>query len=141
MNTFNSLCIGACVFMIFIGFGSAFVGSLEVFPYTLNVNASKGAEQFTVGAVNGWITLFGTSAAVIIAGILYFFNRSPVLIGVGIFSAIFWTSFLNLLPILFAVEFFSTMAGTIIFTTISTGMCIMFIGAINGMLHGSVWMK
>ena len=32
MNTFNSLCIGACIFMIFLGFSFSFIDAMGAFP-------------------------------------------------------------------------------------------------------------
>ena len=142
MNTFNSLCIGACVFMIFIGMAAAFVGSIEdTYPYSLNVNTSEAEDKMTINDVNTLILTFGGSIGGLLTGLTYLLTRSTNLMGICIFGTFFWTSWGLLYPIISAAGFFNNIPGTLLISMITVGMGIMFVGAVNGMLHGGIWMK
>ena len=154
MNTFNSLCIGACVFMIFLGFSFGFIDAMGAFPsgptspfnanenqldivknLTSNVSGTTG--QMSWGEMWG-ITTGALTGLVIVGAIL---TGTTNMIGVYLFGTFFWASWASLIGILYTFDFLSSGAGLILVTMITVGMSIMFVGAVIGMLSGAQTMR
>ena len=78
------------------------------------------------------------SGAVIFASIL---TGTTNLLGVYLFGTFFWASWVKLVQLFWTFDALKTGAGLILVTMITVGMSIMFIGAVIGMLSGSVSMR
>lgn len=154
MNTFSSLCIGACVFMIFIGFSFGFVDAMGAFPTgkTSPFNASDGTTNIITNLTSnvtgqpGTISWSGVWAAatglsLLGAGIFSVLTGTTNLLGVYLFGTFFWSSWASLVGILYQFDFLTSSAGIILLTMITVGMGIMFVGAVIGMLSGSQSMR
>lgn len=154
MNTFGSLCISACVFMIFIGFGFGFVSAIGAFPISKTAPFDTGDTTSDVlsnlssnitGAM-GSITsgqLWAISTGLTIAGSVAFsiLTGTTNVIGIWLFGSFFWSAWGSLVIIFAQFDFLKTGAGAILVTMITVGMAIMFYGAVIGMLSGSTSMK
>jgi len=154
MNTFNSFCIGACVFMIFVGMSFGFITAIGAFPtsYTGSVNATGTdltiLENLT-GNVTGqeghlsWGAMWGiaTGGAIAVSVVFAILTHSTNMIGVWLFGTFFWSSYASIIGMLFTFDFLSSGAGLILATMITIGMTIMFVGAVIGMLSGSHYMR
>jgi hypothetical protein len=73
-------------------------------------------------------------------GIAYL-TRTTNMIGVYLFGTFFWSSWLNVIRILNDTSFLSFPGGLALIGMISVGMTFMFIGAVIGLLSGSIWMR
>ena len=139
MNTFNSFCIAACVFMIFVGMATVVVTSLGVFPSTTSIDTSESQSKYDVTSITVWSSGI-TIGSILTAGISLL-TRSTNLMGICIFGTIFWTSWLSLIPIFNTGGFLNNTTGVALIAMITFGMTIMFIGAVIGMLTGRTEMK
>ena len=154
MNTFNSLCIGACIFMIFLGFSFSFIGAMGAFPASMTGPFDETDSSLDIvenlssnitgsgGSLNmGQMWLIGTGATALAVVGLAILTGTTNMIGVYLFGTFFWASWVQLIGILYTFDFLSSGAGLILVTMITVGMTIMFIGAVIGMLSGSVSMR
>lgn len=137
MNTFNSFCIAACIFMIFIGMASVVVNSLDVFPSSPDINTDDAQGKFNTGYIQ--IAAFGASIALAI--VFSALSRSTNIIGIWIFGAVFWASWLSVNSMFYTGGFLNNTTGIALVAMLWLGMIVMFIGAVTGMMHGSIWMK
>lgn len=155
MNTFTSFCIAACMFMCFVGMASAFIGVLGVFPTTISMtpsgNSSSGIFSNLTGNVTSsagesinfdsiWLIATGGIAATgaFIFGIL---TKSTNMVAVWLFGTVFWSAWGHLAVIISGVGILDSEAGIILISIITVGMTIIFVGAVIGMLSGSIWMR
>lgn len=154
MNTFSSLCIGACVFMIFIGMSMGFIGAINAFPTSMTspIDTSSGdmdiLENLTgnITGTTGTLTfgeMWGIATGAITVGaiVLSILTGTTNMIGIWLFGSFFWSSWVSLIGILYMFAFLTTGAGLILVTMITVGMSIMFVGAVIGMLSGTHSMR
>ena len=155
MNTFTSFCIGACIFMIFVGMSIGFIGAMGAFPTIMTnpfngENGTKIVENLS-GNITGtsgtidFASVWGISTGALIGGAvsLSILTKTTNMIAVWLFGSFFWSSWASILMMInsFAHDFFGSSAGLILVAMISVGMIFMFIGAIIGLLSGSIWMR
>lgn len=143
-NTFYQYCVYICICLIVFSMSIAFVNSLDVFGIEYDVGYSGGdssnesfveltTNQSGVGFDMGDIWGMATIGTGLVGLLLVALTRSTVIIGVYIFSAVFWMSYVN---ILFVV--YSLLVGLELFVVIgTTAMFFAWVGAIVGMLSGS----
>jgi hypothetical protein len=139
LNTFYQVCIYITVGLVLVTLSINFVNALEIFP----VEAKKGFDvaegdtnstfasltQDDTSMTNLWLMII-TGAG--IGGLLIaWFTHSPAILGVYVFSVVFWASYLNALG--FVMNYVP--AGFLLIGTV--GMGFIFVGAIGGMLSGS----
>ena len=144
LNTFYQVCIYITVGMILFTLSFNFVAGLDVYDTTAEHGLVPGdntnetfmnlteSPEFEGGMVldNIWtFVLAGGIGAIVVAGI----TRSPIILGVYIFSFVFWTSYGNTLSIINIGGYIP--AGFLLIGTV--GMAFIFVGAIAGMLGGS----
>jgi hypothetical protein len=147
MNTFNSFCISACMFMIFLGMASIVVGNLGISSSSPVINTTEAQKNFLKDNANTIIWVAGGTLATIASIASYFFTRSTVIMGVTIFAGIFWTSWIAINKTFLSNFFIDSTTHAIqpaaagIIGMLWLGMAVMFIGAVQGMLTGSIWMK
>ena len=149
MNTFNSFCIAACIFMIFISMSIGFINLSGAFPTNMATNPNtKNITNMTNAVAGepmkfdmGTIWLVGTGASIGIAVVVGILMKSTNLLGVFLFGSIFWSSWLNIIGVAYTGGFLSNQGGVALLGMITVGMTFMFIGAIIGMLSGSIWMR
>lgn len=142
MKTLYQTCVIICITMIFFTLTISFVDGLgifdpveegfdtsgnssDIFNRTTNIETTEGG--FGMDAL--WLAVLGGGG--IAAVVLAWATRSPIIIGVYVFSAVFWAAYLNSLSIVSSLvpgEFL--VIGTV-------GMFFAFAGAIAGMLSGS----
>ena len=150
MNTFSGFCIGACVFMIFIGMSFGFISAIGAFPTSQTAPFDTGGTDLgivsnltsnitgTTGHLSfGEIWGIATGAITVGAIILSILTGTTNMIGIWLFGSFFWSSWASLVGILYMFDFLSSGAGLILVTMITVGMSIMFVGAIIGMLAGT----
>jgi len=118
-----------------------FVNSLEVFPIYesgfepggnssdtfTNITNVEYENDFGFMAI---LVLFGGVGAAIVLGALI---RSPVYLGIALFAAVFWASYINALGVININNWIP--AGFLLIGTVV--MIFIFAGAIIGMLSGS----
>jgi len=153
MNTFNSFCIGACIFMIFLGFSFGFIDAMNAFPTSKtspfgtdnSLNIVQNLSSNITGTTGGlsWGQIWGIGTGAIALGVIgmAILTRTTNMIGVYLFGTFFWSSWASLVGILYTFSFLTSGAGLILVTMITVGMSVMFIGAIIGMLSGSFSMR
>lgn len=155
MNTFSSLCIGACIFMIFIGFSFGFIDAMGAFPtgktspFNPSSDTSTGMLTNLTGNVSGtpgsisWSMFWGaaTGVTLLAAGVFSVLTGTTNMLGVYLFGTFFWSSWASLVGILYQFDFLTSSAGLILLTMITVGMGVMFVGAVIGMLSGSQSMR
>jgi len=143
-NTFSGICIATCMFMIFFGMATAVVNAVapNVFPGLAGIDTSNAESKIDTDYMSIGVIVVTYGAAIIGAGILAVLTNSTNIIGVWLFSAVFWASFLSLNGTLSIMLYGYLGAASIpIFAILWIGMIMMFIGAIIGMLSGSQWMR
>jgi len=156
MNTYNSFCIGACLFIIFIAMGSTFLSALDAFPdvfdydlegtndtsrfENLTQNITGSSDSKGVSFDTFWIIATGGVAitGAIVLGILM---QSTNIIGVWIFGTVFWSCWSKLIVLFSLFDITSSAAGAALVAMITVGMMFIFIGAIIGMLSQSGGMR
>jgi hypothetical protein len=153
MNTFNSFCIGACIFMIFLGFSFGFIDAMGSFPTSqtspFGTDSSLDIVENLSSNITGssgkmsWGQMWGIGTGALTIGVIgiAILTGTTNMIGVYLFGTFFWSSWASLVGILYTFSFLSSGAGLILLTMITVGMSIMFVGAIIGMLSGSVSMR
>jgi hypothetical protein len=152
MNTYTSFCIAGCLFMIFVSMAIGFVNLSGAFPTTLSTNPNTGnITNMTNGGYVGspskldmgtiWLVGMGSSIGAALAiGILM---KSTNMLAVSLFGGVFWSSWLNILGVVYVggFDFMSSPGYIALIGMLTVGMTFMFIGAIIGMLSGSIWMR
>ena len=152
IGTFYQTCAYICMCLIAVNLAFAFVTGLGVFgnDFTggvvagedaqsaageyMNVTASTDSESYT-GMNALWIIVSGSAVGAGAGLLLGFITHSSVFVGIGLFSGVFWSSYLNSLGILNTGGFLSSLEG---FVLIGTALMVfMFAGAVIGMLSGS----
>ena len=143
MKTLYQTCVIICITMLVFTLAINFVSGLGIFaPYSAGVG-SGGSTDDTFNATTNtsnegsfgmdavWGMIFGGAAigAIVVAGV----TRSPIIIGVYIFSVVFWVAYLNTLTVIQANDWIP--AGFLLMGT--TLMVFVFAGAVIGMLSGS----
>jgi hypothetical protein len=141
-NTFTSFCIMACVFMMFITLGISFVGTITdatgnpVFHTT--VSTGDTPSEFS-GLSWDWIFAIIGGSGVAIA--FSYLTKTTNYLGVYIFGIVFWVGWGKLASILTSVGYLDSASAVALIGMITIGMGVMFIGAVIGMLSGSIWMR
>jgi len=158
MNTFTSFCIGACIFMCFVGMAGTLVNVIGCFPATVNTGenlhgtggsifnnltqniSSTSDDPFHFD--NLWLIGTGIAAGGSIAVAMSILTGTTTFIGIWLFGSVFWSGWINLLTILNTNSYMTgNAAGVIILGMLTLGMMVMFVGAIIGMFGGSQGMK
>lgn len=152
IGTFYQACTYICMCVIAVNLSFAFVTGLGVFgdDFTggvvvgddtdstmnrfINVSASTDTASYT-GMDALWI-IVGGSVVGTVAGLgLGLITHSSVFVGIGLFSGVFWSSYLNSLGVLNIGGFLDGLVGFVLIGTVL--MVFMFAGAVIGMLGGS----
>jgi hypothetical protein len=129
----------------FINMSGAFAPTLPSGINGSGVGIAENLSQNITGGAgkidwNGmWLMATGITALGAI-GIAYL-TRTTNMIGVYLFGTFFWSSWLNVIRILNDTSFLSFPGGLALIGMISVGMTFMFIGAVIGLLSGSIWMR
>lgn len=146
LRSFFHLCIYFCLIMLIFTISINFVSGLGIFPTSYETGIVEGDtanetfEDITdieekEGKLGIDALLLGVlGGAGIGAIILAWVTRSPVVLGVYAFSAVFWASYIRTLVVL-DLDIFGSLGGFIAIGT--TAMFFIFAGAIAGMLSGS----
>jgi len=153
LNTFNSFCIAACLFMIFIGMSMGFIGLTGAFPTGVSTGFHEGDTLGQVSNLTGNVTgsaghmdfwsIWGIATGIGASGVFVaaILTKSTNMIAIGLFGTFFWGSWGSLIGILYMFDFLTSGAGLMLVTMITVGMTFIFVGAIIGMLSGSIWMR
>jgi len=137
-NTFFQICIVIVITLILFNLAVAWVDTLNIYQTNVDTGIATGADQNetfqNIAGINIdsiWtLVLTGTA----IAGIaLAWITRSTTIIGIVLFSLVFWASYWNTLSILNIGDYIP--GGFILIGT--AGMLFIWVGAIIGMLSGS----
>jgi hypothetical protein len=153
MNTYTSFCIAGCIFFIFISMSMGFIDMSGAFPSSGTTNIQIGNTTGSVSNMTGtvvgeaghisigeiWAVGTGLAIVGVVAGAIL--TKSTNMIGVYLFGTIFWSCWLNVCGIMTMNGFLNFSAGLALIGMITIGMTFMFIGAIIGMLSGSIWMR
>jgi len=132
----------AFAFVIGLGvFGDNFDGGIQtdetsggmVDEFT-NVSATNDAGTYT-GMDALWVIIGGSAIGTAGGLLLSYLTHSSVFVGIGLFSGVFWSSYLNSLGILQINNFLGGLEGFVLIGTVL--MIFMFAGAVIGMLSGS----
>lgn len=159
MNTFTSFCIGACIFMCFVGMAGTLVNVIGSFPSSVDTGAAIHGDG-TGGSIfsnlssnitsatndpfpfdNMWLIGTGVAVGGAAAIGLSILTGTTTFIGIWLFGSVFWSGWLNLVGVITTGGYFNNAAGAVIIGMLSIGMMIMFVGAIIGMFGGSQGMK
>ena len=132
----------AFAFMVGLGvFGSPATGGIQLsgdtdsdFSNITELEATNDEGAYT-GMNALWVIVGGSAVGVVGGLLLGFVTHSSVFVGVGLFSGVFWSSYLNSLVILQNMNILVSLAGFMLIGTIL--MVFMFAGAVIGMLSGS----
>lgn len=139
MNTFSGFCISACLFMIFLGMASVVVNGLDIFPPSSAVDTTDAQGYFNdEDKLNDAIWIAGgiLGAALVIVALA---KGMTNLIGLIIFSTMFWASWLSINR-QFLSNFFLDSTGHVqpaaagLIAMLWLGMSVMFVGASIGLL-------
>ena len=146
LNTFYQICIYITIAGILFTLSVNFVSGLGVFEYTgesgiqtgENVNSSVAAFTTSNDYQDGFV--MDNLWAVVLAGIagglvVAWLTHSTSVIGVYIFAFVFWSSYTNIVSMLYNNNFLGELWGFIVIGTV--GITFVFIGAVAGMLSGS----
>lgn len=144
MKTLFQTCVIICITMIVFTLAINFVSGLGVFEtYESGFDSSGDTDTIFNSTTNLesddggsgmdalWAAVLG--GAGLGAIVLAWVTRSPVIIGVYIFSAIFWASYINALSVININNWIP--AGFLLIGTVA--MVFIFGGAVAGMLSGS----
>ena len=146
LNTFFQTCIYICVGLIVLTMSINFVNAMDIFDFGMEAGFSSGTDFEDLTDVNYtgddtndpdagmkglWLIML-TGAG--IGGLtVAWITKSPVILGVFIFSAVFWASYINAAAVLHFGGFIP-----VGFLAIGTAiMGFFWAGAIAGMLSGS----
>jgi len=146
LNTFFQSCIYICIGLIVLTMSINFVSALGVFGFDIDAGFPSGTDFDDLTDVNFtgddthdadsglqglWLIMI-TGAG--IGGLtVAWITKSPVVLGVFVFSAVFWASYISASAVLLVGDFIP--AG---FLAIGTAiMGFFWAGAIAGMLSGS----
>jgi len=139
-NTFFQICVNICLCLVILTLSINFVVELNIFPVdmgsglTPSDTTNETMENITgrIGGVqNIWLMVY--TGAGIGGLVIAWITRSTTVLGVYIFGAVFWISYIRCLSILNLGQYLPV--GFIMIGT--TAMGFVFIGAIAGMLSGS----
>ena len=154
LGTFYQTCSYICMVLIAVNLAFAFVVGLGVFGDNFaggiqttddtggmvdeftNVSASTDTASYT-GMDALWIIIGGSVIGTAGGLFLGYITHSSVFVGIGLFSGVFWSSYLNSLGILYIGGFIQPLADVGFILIGSVLMIFMFAGAIIGMLSGS----
>lgn len=140
MNTFFRICVLITLIMLTFSLVANFVAGLGIFPNTENIGSSSDTDSalgdFSTLDDNADMWSIFTMVTVgtgIGALALAWATHSVVPIGVHLFGAVFWASWLNMNSILGAGGY---IPGDLL-TVATIGVMFVFVAAIIGMLTGS----
>lgn len=149
LSTFFQICIYITIVTIIFTLSISFVGGLGVFPTNTQSGVNVGDDP--AGAFEDMTTLtdgqgnYGSDALWnIVAGsilglgagiVLGWAFHSTALLGVSIFSGIFWSSYISAFSTITSMGFLVGLESFILVG--SVGMLFIFAGAVAGMLSGS----
>lgn len=127
--------------MIFVGMASAVVSSIGAFPgaTTPPMDTTDAQQKGDFSAYSNIYSLLITYGGAIGLGIVasvitLLITGSTSLIGIWMFSAVFWSSWLSVQNIFYTGGYLNNETGILIVIMLWAGMSLMFIGAIVGML-------
>ena len=139
-GTFFKLCVYITFCLLIFTLSVNFVSASGFFPVTVEAGPEIGdsANETFLNLVGGdftttdmWIVvLTGTGAIGILVAWL---TRSTAILGVYLFSVIFWASYLNMISVTNLLNYVPL--GFLAIGT--TGMIFIYVGAVIGMLSGS----
>lgn len=146
INSFYQFCVYICIALIVVTLSINFVSGLNVFeiPYDAGYQTGDDTSGNFVNLTN--ITSDGESGGMDLlwAGVLSsaafggmvvaWITRSTTIIGVYVFSAVFWVSYLRCLSVVY-ISYLEPLFGFIMIFTVA--MVFLWAGAIAGMLSGS----
>lgn len=147
LGTFFQICIYITACVIFFTLSVSFVNSLGVFPYTVESGIETGggtnatflgltiSDEYGSGVSMDTVWSIVFTASGIGALFVAWITRSISILGVYIFSVVFWSAYVNALSIINIGGFLSDLMGFVVIGTV--GMVIVFAGAVAGMLSGS----
>ena len=145
LNTLFQTCVYFTIIMLIFTLCINFVSFLDIFGTTemgADVNLNNGSETFesvsgnpigniwgSFTSATGLATLLGLGGSIVVGALL----RSPVVIGVGLFSTVFWASYLNMMGVLDLGGFMPPQ----LLGIAHASMLFIWAGATIGMLSGS----
>lgn len=150
-NTFFQVCIFTCIALVIFTLSINFVDSLNVFGVPVQMGfepegtANETFEQLTnvTYETQEGITLSGMDALwmIILGGgvgiglVVAWLTHSTSILGVFVFSSIFWASYARSLGVLNVGGLLDPISGFILIGTVAMGF--VWAGAVAGMLSGS----
>lgn len=151
LSTFYTICTYITIAMVLFTLSVTFVSALGVYQTEIEtgyVQGDKSNESFagltdvtTTGGLTGmdaiWNLLLGSAIGVILGAFLGLLMHSTVFIGIGLFSGIFWSAYINAIGIINTNNWLMTYPMNLFVMLGTVGMMFIFGGAIVGMLSGS----
>ena len=139
LNTLFQTCLYFCLCVIIVTLCINFVEGLNVFPTPIESGFNVGGSSDNIfGALSGlggglefvWLLAMGGGLAV--TGLTLFITHSTIPLGVYLFSAVFWTSYIRALAVIYTwhIPDDFLVIGTVV-------MLFLFAGAVAGMFGGS----
>lgn len=151
LTNFYQVCVYICIVMIIFNLCVSFVSGLGVFPYDVDSGIEAGPnsnDTYTnltdLGGFNNegftgmdglWIIFLGSGATLIIGLFLVLLTRSTNILGIVLFSGVFWSSYISSFSIINVGGFLNDLPGFVLIGTV--GMLFIFSAAVIGMLSGS----
>ena len=153
LSTFYQTSIYICLCVIAVNLSFAFITGLGVFGTTayegmeigdttaeivedytgLNATTEGGNEYTGMDAL--WVIAAGSAIGGIAGFFLSWATKTSVFMAIGLFSGVFWSSYLNSLSVINAGGYLDSILGFILIGTVL--MVFVFAGAVIGMLGGS----
>jgi len=151
LSNFYQICVYICIVMIIFNLCVSFVSGLGVFPYDVDTGIATGPtsnDTYTnltdLGGFNSegytgmdglWIIFLGSGSTLIIGLFLVLLTRSTNILGIVLFSGVFWSSYISTISIINVGGFLIDLGGFVLIGTV--GMLFIFSAAVIGMLSGS----
>lgn len=151
MSSFYQICVYICITMVIFNLCVSFVSGMGFYPVSMDVGVEVEGDtnstfsnitdtgSFNTVGLSGmeglWIIFLGSSASLGIGLFLMLITHSTNVLGVCIFSGVFWSSYVNTLSIINIGGFLVGLSGFLIIGTV--GMLFIFSAAVIGMLSGS----
>jgi len=150
MSSFYQICVYITLVMILFNLSVSAVNALGVFyPVETGIEMSDDADEnfetltnissFSESSMTGiqslWILFTGSAVSLVAGFFLMWLTRSTTILGVALFSGVFWSSYFNMLSVVNVGGFLTDLSMFILIGTV--GMIFIFAAAVIGMLSGS----
>ena len=150
LSTFYQICVYITITMVLFTLAVNFVSAMNIFQTGIDVgkdvsgNSSNIFSSFTDVSSEGytgmnaiWNLLLGSAIGLAAGAFLGLLMHSTVFMGIGLFSGVFWSSYINTIGIINVNNWLMTYPLSLFVVLGTVGMMFIFAGAIIGMLSGS----